>query len=561
MSAHLSPSRLGVLLVSSALLLPGCYGQSLFQSASEDGPVIGPDGRKLPPFEPAPLAIRQLLGWQYRNAVRDLLGIEAANAVTPPADSAVNGFESIGAAQLSLSSQAVEQYERSATSAAELAFTDATLRGKLVPCAPGSNDDAACMRTVIDTFGRRAWRRPLNEDELSTWVNVGLQTSATYGDFYKGAQFAIAGLLQSPNFLYIVEVGEPDPARPERVRLTGTELATRLAFFLTGTIPDEALLAAAESGALDTTAGIRAEAERHVQKPEARDALRRFFDEAFRLRTVDSMVKHQETFPEFTPALAKAMHEEANLLLDDVIWERDADFREVLDATHTFVNADLAKLYGLPDVPTPGFSRVELDPNGVRGGFLGQAAFLSLMAHQRTTSPTNRGRFVRERLLCEPVAAPPPGVTTNLVEEPGTGGEKKTQREKLWEHRANPACAACHVAMDPVGLGLENFDALGRYQENDNGKPVDAVSEFDDRGRFQGALELGRLLRDDVRVVECLVKNVHRMATGHVELESEAAPLWRAQQAFASNGHRMKALLVEIVASDAFRYGKREVQP
>ncbi len=561
MSALLLPSRLALRVVSSALLLTGCFGQSFFQAAaSDDAPVIGPNGEKLPPFEPAPLSIRKLLGWQYRNAVKDLLGTEAANAVTPPADSSVNGFDSIGAAQLALSSQAVEQYETSATTAAELAFGDAALRGRLVPCAPDSNADAGCMRTVIDTFGRRAWRRPLTEDELSTWVAVGLQTSAVYGDFYKGAQFALSGLMQSPNFLYIVEVGEPDPARPGRVRLTGNELATRLAFFLTGTLPDEALLAAAESGALQTSPGIRAEAERLVQKPEAREALRRFFDEAFRLRNVDSLAKDPATFPEFTPALAAAMREEANLLLDDVIWERDADFREVLDATHTFVNADLAKLYDLPNAPESGFARVELDPAGVRGGFLGQAAFLALMAHPKMTSPTHRGKFVRERLLCETVAAPPPNVNTTLVVEPGTEGQK-TQRERLWAHQANPACSGCHVPMDGVGLGLENFDALGRYQETDNGKPVDAVSEFDDRGRFRGALELGRLLREDDRVVACVVKSLYRMATGHVEVTGEAAPLWRAQEAFASNGHRMKSLLVEIAASEAFRYGKTEVQP
>ncbi len=547
-------------MAATALALSGCTGQSAFQSVDQDAPVIGPDGELLPPFEPAPLAIRQLLGWQYRNAVQELLGAEAANAVTPPADSPVSGYESIGAAQLSLSTQAVELYEKSATAAAERAFGDLAVRGKLVPCSPSSNDDSACMRTVIETFGRRAWRRPLSDDELTTWVGIGLKTSATLGDFNRGAQYAIAGMLQSPNFLYIVEVGEPDPARPARVRLTSHELATRLAFFLTGTLPDEALLASAQSGALDTPEGLRAEAERLVQRPEARDALRRFFDEAFRLRNIDTLAKDPLTFPEFTPALAKAMYEEASLLLEDVAWTRDADFRDVLDATYTFVNADLAKLYGLPGAPGSGFSRVELDPAGVRGGLFGQAAFLSLMAHPRMTSPTNRGKFIRERLLCEPIATPPPGVDTTLPDETDSGGQKKTQRERLEEHQVNPSCTGCHAMMDPIGLGLENFDALGRYQDTDNGKPIDAVSTFDDRGRFEGALELGRLLRDDDRMVTCLVKNVFRMATGHAELPSEAAPLWKAQQAFSSSGHRMKSLLVEIATSDAFRYGKNEVE-
>lgn len=569
MRAPLPPTQRGLLIaVCSALALAGCFGQS--QQDITDGPTVIPEdgtgwtsspGEPLPPFQPAELSIRKLLSWQYANSVKTLLGAEAANAITPPQDSSVNGFDSIGAAQLSMSTQAVDLYEQSAMAATAIAFADTAERNALVPCSPKAADDAACMQMVVSQFGRKAFRRPMTQDELNTWVAVGRNAGTAYGDFYKGAQFALAGLLQSPNFLYIVEVGEPDPAKPSRLRLTSHELATRLAFFLTGTLPDDELLAAADSGQLDSEAGVRAQAERLLEKPEARDALDHFFDEVFMLRNVDTMPKDVATFPEFTSAVAQEMHQESTLLFRDVVWDRDTDFRDVLDAPYTFVNPELANIYGLQAPSQSGWAKVDLDPSGKRGGFFGQGSFLALWAHPRTTSPTKRGKFIRERLLCGTVPAPPPNVNLSALDEPGGGSAPKTMRERLAVHQQNPSCAGCHTLMDGIGLGFENFDPIGRYRETENGQAIDAVSQFDDKGNFEGAVQMGKLLRDDDRVVPCLVKNVFRMATGHVEEDGEKLPLYTAQQAFEAKGYRMKSLLVEIAASDAFRYGKMEVQP
>ncbi|MBX5482704.1 MAG: DUF1592 domain-containing protein [Myxococcaceae bacterium] len=555
------------ILAGVGLVLSGCTGRigddgsAGSEFPTEPPPGVDPYSPEVepPPFHPAPLRMRRLLGWQYQNAIHDLLGAAAASAITVPADAAVNGFDAIGASQLAISPQAVEQFEAASYAAVEAGLADPVRHQALVPCTPSAPDDAGCLATVVRTFGHRAWRRPLTDEEVQTYVSVGQMAGAAYGVFDKGVEFALAGLLQSPNFLYLPEVGEPDPENPSRLRLTSLEMGARLAFFLTGTLPDDELLAAAESGALTSADAVRAQALRLVDKPEARDALNRFFDEAFRLRELDKVAKDPETFPEFTPALAKSMQQETRLLIDDVVWDRDADFRDVFDATYTFVDLALAQLYGIDGAPGSGFGRVELDPNGLRGGFLGHAAFLSLMAHPRTTSPTHRGKFILERLLCANVPAPPPNVNTSL-EDAST--ETMTMRERLTAHVANPSCASCHKMVDSIGFGFENFDAIGQLQFTDKGKPVDASATFGDHGSFTGALQLGRMLRDDPRVPSCLVRNLFRMASGHVDTYGEVAPLKAAEQSFIANGYRLKSLLVELAASDAFRFASaQEVQP
>jgi hypothetical protein len=559
---------LPLLAVLACAVLAGCEGQAVLDlvETSPPGSQKPPDtipvtpGAQLPPFQPAPLTLRTLLGWQYRNAVGALLGTEAANAVEPPPDSAINGFDAIGASQLALSPSAIEKYERSALRAAQAALSSTTGRAALIGCTPRSASDEVCLREFLTRFGRRAWRRPLSETELASWVTVGRGAATAYNDFYRGAEFAVAGLLQSPHFIYMVEVGQPDPKSPGRRKLTGLELATRLSFFLAGTGPSEELLAAAEQGALDTQEGVRANAQQLVSRPEAREALSHFFDEYLRLREMPGRSKDSTLFPFFTPELASGMREETQRFLTDLVWERNADFRDAFDADYTFVNTELATLYGLAGVPAAGFTRVTLPPETGRGGLLGQASLLSLLSYQSTTSPTQRGKFVRERLLCQPIAAPPSGVVPSFP-EPRPGEAPKTMREKLVEHQQNPSCSGCHRLMDPIGLGLENFDPVGRFRDSDRGALIDPVSTFDQFGTFRNPRELGRLLRQHERTVPCFVRNLFRMATGHVEVEGETAPLVALDVAFAASGYHLRDLLVDIASSDAFRYASaQEVQ-
>jgi hypothetical protein len=539
-----------VLAALAAALLAACFGKSTETQFTTPPQALPVDPVVQRPFEPVPFTLRALLGWQYRNAIQDLLGPAAAAVVTPPPDTTVNGWDAIGAAQLSLSSTAVDLYETSAQSAAGIATNDAASRDAVLGCTPQSSADAECMNQFVSRFGRRAWRRSLSADEQTAWAAIGGNAAAAYGDFYKGASFVVAGLLQSPNFLYQIEIGEADPTSPGRLELSGYELATRLSFFLTGSTPSEELLAAAERGELQTQEGVRFWAEQLVNDPRSRDAVSHFFDEFLQLRDLPQVSKDPMVFPSFTPALAAAMRNETHYLLDSLTWD-GGDFRQFFDADYTFVNSDLAALYGLPDAPPCGqFVRAELPSDSRRGGFLGQAAFLSLMAHPATSSPTLRGKFVREKLMCQTIPPPPPNVDTNL---PNTEG--MTTRQKLLAHRQNPSCAACHVLMDDIGLGLENFDAIGQYRTTESGQPIDASSELDDLGAFTGARELGALLRGDPSVTLCLERNLFRAATGHVDTLGESGPLNDVYDKFAASGFQLKEALVEIAASDAFRFG------
>ncbi|MGA9521368.1 MAG: DUF1592 domain-containing protein [Myxococcaceae bacterium] len=565
------PRRFGhVVAVLVAALLSACFGNSEQNltgpgaaGTGEDNGLPGgllPGDEKVGPFEPVPLRMRKLLEWQYRNAVRDLLGAEAAAVVTAPPDTAVNGYDSIGASQISVSPDAIGKYEESALKAAQLALGNAERRAALIPCQAATSDDAACLSQVVRNFGLRAWRRPLSEQEVGEWVAIGQAAGKAYNAFERGVEFAIAGLLQSPNFLYLVELGEADPDAPGRLRLTNYELATRMSFFLVGTVPDAELLAAAERGELTDSAQVRAHAHRLMEKPEAKGAIQTFFDEMLGLREFPSMQKETTLFPDFDQALKDAMRQETEQFIQDIVWTRDADVRELFDAPYTFVNADLAALYGLPDAPQTGFARVDLPVSTKRAGLFGQASFLALKAHTTETAPTLRGKFIRETLLCQTIGAPPPEVDTSIPES--TDDAPKTMRQRLSEHVANPGCAGCHVLMDPLGLGLENYDALGRYREEEHGLPIDPLSAYDNKAPFDGPRSLGALLREDERVMKCFVKNVFRAATGHVETDGELKPIFEAHAAFASSGFKMKKLLVEIVASDAFRFAaKEEVQP
>lgn len=533
-----------------ALLLATTLGAAALVACTDTG-GDQPKGNESPGTEalaPPPATLRRLLARQYRNAIRDLLGEAASQAADPPTDTALNGFDSIGASQFALGDAAVVRYEASARAVAAAAMGDQPRIDGLASCVPAGPEDAACHRQFIERFGRLAWRRPLVTEELDTYVGVAQLSATEFDDFYAGVEYAIAALLQSPNFLYMVEIGQPLEGTDVRA-LTGHEVASRLSFFLLDTTPDEGLLDAAEAGALGTDEGVRAAAAELVARPEARSALRGFYDEFLRLRDLGGLVKDGDMFPTFTPTLAAAMREETLRLLDDVVWDRDADYREIIDADYTFVNPELAAFYGV-DAPASGdFERVTLPPEQQRAGLLGQPSFLSIYAHAAMTSPTLRGRFVRERLLCQSIPAPPNNVVTEFPDDT----QAKTMREKLVAHQKEPSCAGCHTQMDNIGLALENFDGMGAFRTTENGVTLDVTGSIEGVGAFDGERELSKLLREEPEVMACIMRNLFRHATGHVETPGEEPALAGLAAAFEGSGYRVQDLLVELVSSDAFR--------
>ncbi len=499
-----------------------------------------PQPEVIPPFEPAPLKGRLLLSWQYTNTIRDVLGPAAAAAVTPPADVALNGLTAIGSASVSVSTSSVTIYETNAYAAAAAA----TLQ---YGCAPTTAIDDTCFGRFLDIYGKRLFRRPLTAEERTTWTAVHHQAAMAYSSFKKGVEFALAGLLQSPAFLYRFETGAPDGPW---VRLTPYEVATRLSFFISGSTPTDALLQAAEAGELDTADGVRVHAAQLIEQAGVSDAVARFFGEVLDQSELDHLGKDRTTFPNFDATLVDSMREELRRFVAAEAFT--GDFRNVLDADHTYVDAKLAALYGVA-APASGWARVTLRADQPRAGLLGQAGFLALKAHPVNSSPTLRGKLVREKLLCEAVGAPPPNVDTNLPE--AQPGQMTTLRERLDAHMTSPSCAGCHKLMDPLGFAFENFDAIGAHRTLDNGKPIVATGALD-KVTFTDAKGLAAALKADPRVVRCLTRSLYRQASGHVELYSETAPLRAAEKAFVESGYQLRYLLVELAASDAFRYGR-----
>ncbi len=556
--------RVESFVLSAVLLAGGCYtgidGRASGLSGASDGSLTagdssggdGTDGDSdsddpIPEdYEPSPVALRRLLSTQYEASIRLLLGDAAAEVADPPADAAINGFTSVGAAQLALGSAEVDRYEASARNVAAAAVADGAHLDYLA-CTPTGPADDACMGEFVERFGRLAFRRSLDADEQGRYTAVGLTTAGDLDSFDAGVESALAAFLQSPLFLYQVETGEADPDQDGQRRLRGTELATRVSFFLTGTTPDGALLDAAEAGSLDDGAGLREAATALLQRDEARGALSSFSEELFKLHELEGIPKDTAAFPTFDPALAEAMREETRLLIEHVAFD-GGDFSEVFDADYTFVNDVLAAHYGIPGEFGPEFVQVTLPADQGRGGILGHAGVLSVLAHVSSTSPTLRGKFVRENLLCQTIPAPPPGISTELPVGDGT----ETLRERLEVHMTDPSCAGCHALMDPIGFALEAYDGIGAFRTMDNNKPIDDTADLDGV-TVAGAAQLGAALRDKEATHDCLVRNLYRHATGHIETESELEALEAVTATYVDSGHDMTQALVEIVTSPAFR--------
>jgi hypothetical protein len=504
----------------------------------------------LPPadyaLEAAPASMRRLTQLQYRRAITDLLGEGLVLPTGLEPDQSVGGLLEVGGGVTGVSTRGAEQYEDAAYALAEQALRDPTRRAALVPCQPAGARDEACARRFVEAVGARAWRRPLDEAEVARLVAVADRAAETLGDFYLGLEYALAAILQSPWFLFRVELGEPDGEGARR--LTQWELAARLSFFLWNRPPDEALREAAAAGALRDPEALRAQAARMLDDPLAREGLRNFFTEYFELYRLDALNKDPLVFPHMDQELGPSAREETLRVLEALVFEEDGDYRDALTRQETFVNRKLAALYDLRAPTREGFGRATLPPDGPRVGLLGHASLLSLHAHPVSSSATLRGIFIRERLLCQTIPDPPSNVDTSI---PEPSGETLTLRDRVAEHLTEESCAACHLLMDPLGLGLEHFDGVGRARARDNGALIDASGDLDGIA-FDDPRGLAQALRDHEALPGCLVRHLYRYATGHVEVFGEREALRDLNARFAHHNYRVKALLLELIQSPAF---------
>jgi hypothetical protein len=552
-------------MIIATLVVSGCEGALIGGAITPTNPpASGPPGSmgerdgspvepEFPAFAPGLLRPRVMLGLWYRNTVRDLLGTSAMNAVTVTPDLTEGGLVTIGASSKSISPTDVTRFEENAFLAAQAALANSSTRTRVIPCTPLSAMDSACMERVVTALGRRVFRRPLASDEVTRWRTIGLSAATAYGDFTRGVEFVIAGLLQSPNFIYLDERGATDPATGWR-KLETYELASRLSFFLVQSTPDDELLDAAASGALATASGLRTQATRLLRRTEARDAVSALFDEVFEL---EGLMSSQKSDPAFNRDVATSMRQEMGSLFAHVAFDGDQDFRSLLTTRMGFVDRRIAPLYGVPG-PMNGFLLAELPAN--RAGVLTRLGALANKAHDADTSPTHRGKLIRQRLLCMAVAMAPPDVVAMVP--PPDGMNRRTFRQRLEERTADSRCQGCHQLMDPFGFPFEGFDSLGRPRTMDNGLPIDSTGTFDPvfnrMERYTDAQDFTALLYADPRFTQCMATTVFRQATGRFEAESEGRALYDLHSSWKQTGFRYTELILAVVMSDAFRFGTVE---
>ena len=499
--------------------------------------------------------MRRLSNLEYANTVTDLFGAQVAGALTFIPEARVDGFDNNAEGRSVSNTLALQYY----TAAEKLAAAATANLPALLPCDPAARGEAVCLDQLLDGFGKRAWRRPLQPAERDGLKQTFMQ--ARQASFADGVAAVIQVLLLSPQFMYRVERGTA-VAGGNHLRLDGFELASRLSYLLWGSMPDDPLLAAAEGGGLQTAGDVLAQARRMLADPRAARVAGRFTDQWLRLEEIAALEKEAMVYSTFQPELRPALHAEARALIDDVLWKGDGKLDTLLTAPFTFLNGPLAAFYGVKGVSGDAFQKVTMDPKQ-RAGFLAQGGFLGVLGVNDggLTSLVYRGVFVRERLLCTHVNDPPPDAPDmQPAFDPATTSARKWSQDR----QKIPLCGACHAAFDPIGLGFENFDGVGLYRTTDHGQSVDASGELlgtDVDGPFTGVPELARKLAGSRQVHDCMATQLFRWGYGREATDRDACTLDRLKAVSNDTGGSWKDLLLALTQTDAFLVRSQGEQP
>jgi Protein of unknown function (DUF1592)/Protein of unknown function (DUF1588)/Protein of unknown function (DUF1587)/Protein of unknown function (DUF1595)/Protein of unknown function (DUF1585) len=536
------------LALSSLLLVAACNG---------DG---GPPTAAALPGDPGPSPLRRLTRIEYDNAVFQLFGDTSRPATAFVPEETALGFDNQASA-LVVSPLLAEQF---LVAAETLAARHApTILAGLASCQGAASLDQGCTtqaQSWVRSFGKEAFRRPLTDDEVDEWLTMFGDGAAIDGGFdpQAGVELVVAGMLQSPHFLYRVEFGRGEPDAEGLDELSPYEMASRLSFLFWNSPPDRILMDAADADELRTPAQLAEQARRLLRAPRAREAVRNFHRQWLGLSNITSVLvgigKDPEFVPDYDPAILPHLQQETERFFEFAIFDVDASVDTLFTAPFTLVNQPLAEFYGVsaPTATEEQFVRVELDPARY-SGFLTQAGLLALYAKPDRSSPVHRGKFVRERLLCQ-VPPPPPDVVPEAPDVDIT----KTTREQLEQHKVDPLCSGCHMLLDPLGLGFEHFDAMGRWRDDQFGLAIDASGEVigteDIDGPFDGAAALGATLGSSQTVHDCITTQWFRFAYGRAETDADAESLAQIREAFAASDYRIQEMLVALTQADAFRY-------
>jgi len=483
---------------------------------------------------PGPPVFRRLNRTEYLATVRDLTGVtqDVAAEVGMPEEATGTAFDT-SANGLVLPPALLEKH----FAAAELILE------RMKPLKGDSS------RAIIAAFARRAYRRPVADDEIDRLMALHQRALSRGEPEAKALRLPLKAVLVSPHFLFRVE---REQAGTKPTLLGGPELAVRLSYFLWSTMPDEALAADGEAGRLSDPAVLEGHVRRMVAHPKARSLTMTFASQWLQLKKLDAARPSTEFFPTFTGKLKQAMRDEAITFLDK-LREEDRSVLDLLDSDYAWLNEDLAKHYGIAGVAGKEFRRVALKPEDHRGGLLGMGAVLALTSHTSRTSPTLRGKWILESIYGTPPPPPPPDAGT--LKERKKGEEPKTFRELMAQHAVQPACASCHRRIDPLGFALENYDAVGAWRDTHGGKPVDSAAVLPSGRKFEGLTGLKQtLLATRDAFVRNMIEQMMAYALGRDIVDGDECAVREIQAAVEKSGHRFSAMVIGVVNSVPMRY-------
>lgn len=541
-------TRVGLALT----VLTACQGQvgdpvgALPPGQPPPGPNTREDGGVAPdptaPFVAAQQEARRLSQAELDQTLRDVLGDDQRPSVRWLAEDEFSPYDNDYTLQVA-SENLIASLEVLAADVADRAMADVARRDRLIPCRPSGPGDEACLRRFVESIGPQLLRRPLELNEADPYVAlISYATEVAPDvphDFYTAAGLVLRAFLQDPEVLYRIEVGSPT-AMPGIVQLNPYELATRMSYLIWGSSPDDALYADAAAGVLDSAAGRRTAAARMFEDDRAKEQLHRFHAQWLGYRAIPHSAE-----------LVRAFNAETSALLDKVIFEDQASYTELFRSPETWVDGMLAAHYGLP-APSGAAGWVPYGAAQGRAGILSHGSVMAAFSKFTDTSPTQRGIFIRTRLMCLPILRPPPTV---VADQPPGNPNETCKKARYQAHVEIESCANCHNQMDPIGFGLEQFDIAGRLRTHDEGLPecpIDGQGALPGVGPFSGPADLAQKLLDTEQIQKCVVQQYATYALGRLPAAGERNYLNELYGDFQAQQYRFGDWILSYVASEPF---------
>ena len=517
-------------------------------------------GNRAPPTTGGDPGARLLTEPQYRSVIADIFGAQITIGGSFDPLVRTNGLLTVGASQARVTPAGLEQFDRMARSVAAQ-VTDAEHRAYLVGCAPQdeARPDDRCSAEFLGRVGRLLYRRPLGAEELAARVGEARLATHKLGNFYDGLAATLSGMLVSPQFLFVIDGVEPSPNKPGAMRLDGYSKAARLSFFLWGTAPDDELLRAAERGELHDRRGLERQVERLLDSPRVEAGLRMFFDDMLAFEDIARIEKDSIIYPAFSAAVAADAREQTLRTIMRIVLQDKGDYRDIFTTRKTYVSGALGRIYHVPvDRPDGGWTSYEFPAGDPRVGIVSHVSFTALHSHAGRSSPTLRGRALRELLLCQKVPDPPGNVDFSKFNDPDSPAH--TARERLSAHALQPACAGCHKITDPVGLGMEHLDGAGQLRTAEGGVAIDARGTLDGIA-FNDVGGIGPAMHDNPAAPACLVDRLYAYAIARPTQRNERKYLKYLEQQFERDQYRVPDLLHRIAISDALYAVRTPAEP